>query len=94
MGTTERITVSLTREQKARLAKRAKAANLTMGKFVRRAAEAYQPETDEKALQKLIDQVKETAEQATRAVEAALAGMTGSSPCRRRCRLSSIRSKT
>ncbi len=73
MGATERLPVLLTREQKARLAKRAKAANLTMGEFVRRAAEAYQPEADEKALEKLIEQVKETAGQATRAVEAALA---------------------
>ena len=73
MGATERIPVLLTREQKARLAKRAKAANLTMGEFVRRAAEAYRPDEDENALEKLIDEVKETAEQATRAVEAALA---------------------
>lgn len=73
MGATERIPVLLTREQKARLAKRAKAANLTMGEFVRRAAEAYQPEADEKALEKLIEQVKKTADEATRAVEAALA---------------------
>jgi len=36
MGASERIPVLLTREQKARLAKRAKAANLTMGEFVRR----------------------------------------------------------
>jgi len=35
MGASERIPVLLTREQKARLAKRAKAANLTMGEFVR-----------------------------------------------------------
>ena len=73
MGASERIPVLLTREQKARLAKRAKAANLTMGEFVRRAVEAYQPDADEKVLEKLIDQVKETADQATRAVEAALA---------------------
>ena len=72
MAATERILVLVTREQKARLARRAKAANLTMGEFVRRAAEAYQPDADEKALEKLIGQVKETADQATRAVEAAL----------------------
>ena len=73
MGATERIPILLTRQQKARLAKRAKAANLTMGEFVRRATEAYQPDADEKTLEKLIDQVKETADQATRAVETALA---------------------
>jgi len=73
MAATKRILVLLTREQKTRLAKRAKAANLTMGEFVRRTAEAYQPDADEKALGKLIDQVKETADQATRSVEAALA---------------------
>ena len=78
MGATERIPVLLTRQQKARLAKRAKAAKLTMGEFVRRAAEAYQPDADEKVLEKLIDQVKETADQATRAVETTLALVTES----------------
>lgn len=73
MAATERIPVLVTREQKARLARRAKAANLTMGEFVRRAAEKYQPDADEKALEKLIDQVKETADHATRAMEKALA---------------------
>lgn len=73
MAATERIPVLVTREQKARLARRAKAANLTMAEFLRRAAEQYQPDADEKALEKLIDQVKETGDQATRAVEAALA---------------------
>lgn len=78
MAATERIPVLLTREQKARLAKRAKAANLTMGEFVRRAAEAYEPDADEKALDSLIERVKKTADQAARAIEEALAFVTES----------------
>lgn len=78
MAATERIPVLLTREQKARLAKRAKAANLTMGEYVRRAAEAYQPDADDKALERLIDRVRTTADEATRAMEQALAFMAES----------------
>jgi len=73
MAATERISVVVTREEKARLAKRAKAANLTMGEFVRRAAEAYQPDVDEKALESLIQRVKKTADEAARAMEEGLA---------------------
>lgn len=72
MAATERIPVLVTREQKARIAKRAKSSNLTMGEFVRRAAEAYQPDADERALEGLIGQVKKTADQAARAIDAAL----------------------
>ena len=72
MGATERIPVLLTREQKIRLAKRAKAANLTMGEYVRRAADAYDPEADDKALERLIQFVKESADQAERAMDEAL----------------------
>ena len=73
MAATERIPVLLTREQKARLARRAKAANLTMGEYVRRAAEAYQPHADDKALEGLIDRVKKTTDEAALAMEQALA---------------------
>lgn len=60
MATTDRLLVLMTKDQKAKIAKRAKAANLTMGEFLRRAAFAYQPEQDEKALEGLIEQVKKT----------------------------------
>ncbi len=78
MGATERIPVLLTREQKARLAKRAKAANLTMGEYVRRAADAYEPDADDKALGGLIEQVRKTAEQAARAIDEASAFVAAS----------------
>jgi len=78
MGATERIPVLLTREQKARLARRAKALNLTMGEYVRRAAEAYDPEADHKALEGLVQRVKESAEQAERAMDEALASVSKS----------------
>ena len=78
MAATERIPVLLTRKQKTRLTKRAKAANLTMGEYVRRAAEAYQPDADDKALEGLIDRVKKTADEAALAMEQALAFMAES----------------
>jgi hypothetical protein len=78
MGATERIPVLLTREQKARLVKRAKAVNLTMGEYVRRAAEAYDPQADDKALEGLIQRVRESAEQAGRAMDEALASVSKS----------------
>lgn len=78
MGATERIPVLLTREQKARLARRAKALNLTMGEYVRRAAEAYDPEADTKALDSLIQRVRESAKQAERAIDEALASVSKS----------------
>ena len=78
MGATERIPVLLTRAQKTRLAKRAKAAKLTMGEFVRRAADAYVPGADEQALQVLIARVKKSAEQAAGAMDQALAAVAKS----------------
>lgn len=78
MGATERIPVLLTREQKARLARRAKALNLTMGEYVRRAAEAYDPEADTKALEGLIQRLRESAKQAERAMDEALASVSKS----------------
>jgi len=78
MGATERIPVLLTREQKARLARRAKAVNLTMGEYVRRAAEAYDPEADNKALEGLIQRVRESAAQAEQAMDEALASVSKS----------------
>ena len=43
----ERLPVLVTKEQKARIAEKARAANLTMGELVRRAVDAYEPTEDE-----------------------------------------------
>jgi hypothetical protein len=78
MAATERIPVLLTREQKTRLARRAKAANLTMGEYVRRAAEAYQPDADDEELDRLIERVRKTTDEAAQAMERALSSVARS----------------
>ncbi|MBA2352005.1 MAG: ribbon-helix-helix protein, CopG family [Burkholderiales bacterium] len=70
---TERIPVLVTPDQKAKISKKAKAANLTVGEFVRRAAEAYQPDDDDDVLERLIEQIKNTAAKASKALDAILA---------------------
>lgn len=74
MATTDRLPVLVTKDQKAKIAKRAKAANLTMGEFLRRAAFAYQPDQDDdKLLEGLINQVKKTTRDASIAIDKAMA---------------------
>ncbi|RJQ48843.1 MAG: hypothetical protein C4528_01840 [Gammaproteobacteria bacterium] len=73
MAATERLTVLVTKAQKAQIAKQAKNGNLTMGEFVRRAAQAYRPDEDDTLLEGLLDQVKKTTQEATAAIDSALA---------------------
>lgn len=54
---TERIPVLVTPDQKAEITRKAKAANLTVGEFVRRAAAAYQPDDENGVLERLIEQI-------------------------------------
>lgn len=92
MATTDRLPVLMTKDQKAKIAKRAKAANLTMGEFLRRAAFAYQPDQDdEKVLDGLIDQVKKTTRDASAAIDRAMAFVAASQ--RRIAALESSRNK-
>lgn len=69
---TERIPVLVTKAQKAELARKAKAANLTMGEFLRRAGDAYDPQEDPALLAGLIDQVLKSTTEATQAIDEAL----------------------
>lgn len=69
---TKRLSVPVTEAQKARIAKKAKDAKLTMNEFVRRAAEAYEPD-DEKIPDGLIDQLKRTAQKASQAIDTVIA---------------------
>lgn len=78
MAATERLTVLVTKAQKAQIAKRAKDDNLTMGEFVRRAAQVYSAGEDGKMLEGLIDQVKKTAHEASSAMDSALAFVAAS----------------
>jgi len=51
---TDRISVLVTETQKARIVKMAKAAGLTMGEFLRRAAESHTPSDDDDLLKGLL----------------------------------------
>lgn len=75
---TERIPVLVTKTQKQRLMARAKAAGLSTGEFLRRAAESYSPSEDEVLLEGLLKQVAKTTQQAERAIDDALAYVAAS----------------
>lgn len=67
-----RLPVLMSQQQKARIAKKAKAANLSMGEFLRRAAEAYDPSVDDTLLTALIEQVGKTTTAAMSAMDIAM----------------------
>jgi hypothetical protein len=74
----QRIFVLVAPEQKKKIAKKAKEANLTVGEFVRQAAEAYQPNDNDEALERLVVQIKATAAKASKALDANLAFVAAS----------------
>jgi uncharacterized protein (DUF1778 family) len=51
---TERLTVLLSREEKQSLEERARAADLSVGEFVRRASRSYDPELDYETLEAVV----------------------------------------
>lgn len=69
----QRIPVLVTTGEKARIAEMARAAGVSMGEFLRRAAVAYRPAEDEALLEGMIGQVLETTRQAEQAIDEALA---------------------
>jgi len=73
MAATERIPVLVSRAEKAALAKKAKAARLTMGEYLRRAADAYDPLAEEAHLEILIERIHESTAAASQALDKALA---------------------
>lgn len=73
MAASERIPVLVTPQQKARIAAMADAAGLKMGEFLRRAADAYAPSEDDAILEGMIEQMVKTTEQASAAIDEALA---------------------
>ncbi len=70
---TERIRVLVTASEKAQIAKMAKAAGLSMGEFLRRAAASFRPLEDDRVLEGMIDQMNKTTAQASAALDKALA---------------------
>lgn len=70
---TERIPVLVTAAEKGQIAKMAKAAGLSMGEFLRRAAASFRPSEDDKMLEGMIDQMNKTTTHANAAIDKALA---------------------
>ena len=68
----ERIPVLVTKEQKNRLVKKATSARLGVSEFMRRAAEAYEPDVDDNMLDGLIDQIHKTTAEASRSLDEVL----------------------
>ncbi len=73
MAASERIPVLLTTAEKGRIAKMSKAAGLSMGEFLRRAAASFRPSEDDKVLEGMINQMNKTSAQASAAIDDALA---------------------
>lgn len=69
---TQRIHVLVTRQEKAFIANAAKAAGVSVGEFLRRAAASFNPTENEALLEGLIDQMVKTTAQASAAVDEAL----------------------
>ncbi|MDH3209107.1 MAG: hypothetical protein OEM00_02135 [Burkholderiaceae bacterium] len=70
---TERIPVLVTATEKRQIAAVAKAAGLSTGEFLRRAAASFRPSEDDKILEGMIDQMVKTTASASAAIDDALA---------------------
>ena len=70
---TERIPVLVTSTEKSRIAEMAKASGLSMGEFLRRAAASFRPSDDDEILEGMIGQMLKTTEQASQAIDDAIA---------------------
>jgi len=72
MPATARIPVLVTPAQKAMITRKARRAKLTVGEFVRQAAEAYEPGDDDAVLAALIERVQRSTAEASAALDAVL----------------------
>ena len=70
---TERIPVLVTRQEKGQIAAMAKAAGMSMGEFLRRAAASFRPSEDDRVLEGMIEQMTMATAQANAAIDDALA---------------------
>lgn len=69
---TERIPILVTPQEKARIAKLASDAGLSMGEFLRRAANSFRPEDETEILSGMIDQMIKTTNRASEAIDDAM----------------------
>lgn len=69
---TARVPILMTAKEKAQIARKAKAAGISMGEYLRRAAESFRPSEDDRALEAMIDQMLKATKRADQAIEEAL----------------------
>lgn len=75
---TERIPVLVSAAEKSQIAGMAKAAGLSMGEYLRRAASAFRPSDEDQIFAGMIAQMHKTAEQASDAIERSLQAVAAS----------------
>lgn len=78
MAATERVPVLMTPAEKRRVVAKARKAGLTTGEYMRRAAEGFRPENDDKAFEAMIDQMNQATANAEKAIDDALAFVAAS----------------
>jgi len=75
---TERVPVLMTPAEKRRVVSKARKAGLTIGEYMRRAAEKYRPDEDDTALAAMIDEMNKATENAEKAIDDTLAFVAAS----------------
>ena len=75
---TERVPVLMTPVEKKRVVAKAKKAGLKTSEFMRLAASNYQIDNDESALETMIDQMNSATDNASKAIDKALAAVAAS----------------
>lgn len=70
---TQRINILVSRQEKASITRAAKAAGISVGEFLRRAAASFNSSEDDALLEGMIDQMTKTTAQASAAIDDALA---------------------
>ncbi len=78
MAATERVPVLMTPAEKKRVVAKARKAGLTTGEYMRRAAEGFRPDDDDKALEAMIEQMNQATASAEKAIDEALAFVAAS----------------
>jgi len=75
---TERVPVLMTPAAKKQVVSRAKKIGITTAEYMRRAAEGYRPDTDDRALEAMIDEMNLASKNAEKAIDDALKFVTKS----------------
>lgn len=69
---TERVPVLMTLEEKKRIVSKAKNIGITTAEYMRRAAEDYQPDNNDRALEAMIDEMNRASTSAENPIDEAL----------------------